>query len=66
MDGIILLKTIKDIDKSIIVIMTSAIEDEEVIQEALRLGANGYLVKPFDMAKLETAILSNTLPKYLK
>lgn len=53
MDGIIVLKAIKDIDKSIIVIMTSAIEDDKVIKEAIQLGANGYLVKPFDMSKLE-------------
>lgn len=63
MDGIIILKTIKDIDKSIVVIMTSAIEDEKVIQEALKIGADGYIVKPFNMAKLEATILSNTLNK---
>lgn len=58
MDGIVVLETIKDIDKSIIVIMTSAIEDERIILEALKLGADGYLVKPFSMAKLEEMILS--------
>src|SRR4030042_2189732 len=52
-DGIIVLKTIKDIDKSIMVIMTSVISDEQVIKEAMKLGANGYLVKPFNFAKLE-------------
>lgn len=65
MDGIIVLKTIKDIDKSIAVIMTSALADERVIKEALELGANGYLVKPFSMAKLETTILCNVLNKCL-
>ena len=59
MDGIIVLKNIKDIDKSITVIMTSAIGDEEIIKEAIEFGANGYLVKPFNMSKLETMILSN-------
>lgn len=63
MDGIIILKAIKDIDKSIVVIMTSAIEDEKVIQEALKIGAEGYIVKPFNMVKLEATILSNTLNK---
>ena len=58
MDGIIVLKAIKDIDKSIIVIITSAIEDEEIIQEAMKLGADGYLIKPFNMARLEAMILS--------
>jgi DNA-binding NtrC family response regulator len=58
MDGIIVLKTIKEIDKSITVIMTSAIEDGKIIQEAIKLGANGYLIKPFNMLKLEAMILS--------
>jgi len=57
-DGIIVLKTIKEIDKSIIVIMTSAIEDERVVQEAIKDGADGYLIKPFNIPNLEIMMLS--------
>ncbi len=59
MDGIITLKTIKDYDKSIIVIMTSGNDDREIIKETIELGANGYLVKPFNLNKLEETILNN-------
>lgn len=59
MDGMIVLKTIKDIDKSIIVIMTSGTDDREIIKAAIELGANGYLIKPFNLSKLEETILHN-------
>ena len=59
MDGIITLKAIKDLDKSIIVIMTSGNDDRETIKETIELGANGYLVKPFNLKKLEETILNN-------
>ena len=61
MDGIIVLKKIKNIDQSIIVIMTTAVEDDKVIEEAMELGANGYLVKPFNLSKLEETILINVI-----
>lgn len=66
MDGLIVLKTIKGMDKSIGVIMTSALGEDRVIKEAMELGADGYLVKPFNMSKLETTILCNVLHKCLE
>jgi DNA-binding NtrC family response regulator len=63
MDGMLILKRIKEIDKSIVVIMTSGISDEAVIAEAMKMGAAGYLIKPFNLAKLEAAILANTLSR---
>jgi DNA-binding NtrC family response regulator len=65
-DGIIVLKTIKDIDKSIIVIMTSVMKDDDVMKEAVELGADGYLVKPFGLLKLEETILKKAIQKCLK
>lgn len=62
-DGLLVLKTIKDIDKSIIVIMTSVVQNSKIIKETLQLGANGYLVKPFNISKLEAMILNNALQK---
>lgn len=58
-DGIITLKAIKDFDNSIIVIMTSGNDDRKIIKETIELGANGYLVKPFNLKKLEEIIISN-------
>lgn len=66
MDGIIALKAIKDIDKSIIVIMTTAMEDDAIVKEAIKLGADGYLVKPFNISKLEMTILINILHRRFK
>ncbi len=58
-DGIITLKAIKDFDKSIIIIMTSGNDDRDIIKETIELGANGYLIKPFNLKKLEETILNN-------
>lgn len=62
-DGLIVLKEIKDIDKCIIVIMTSSLSDEKVIAETKKLGADGYLVKPFNLELLEKIVLENAIKK---
>lgn len=63
-DGLIVLKNVKDIDKSIIVIMTTSIEDQKVISQAKDIGADGYLVKPFSLRELEKTIVESTMKKY--
>lgn len=55
-DGMVVLKEIKKIDKSIIVIITSALENQAIIKEAMDLGANHYMVKPFSLSELEKVI----------
>lgn len=62
-DGLIVLKEIKDIDKCIIVIMTSSLADEKVIRETKKLGADGYLVKPFNLELLEKIVVENAIKK---
>jgi DNA-binding response OmpR family regulator len=66
MDGIVVLKSIKNIDKSIIVIMATAMADDTIIQEALKLGADGYLIKPFNLLKLEETIFNNVIVKRIR
>lgn len=61
MDGLIALKEIKEIDKSIVVIMTSAFEEKHIVKEAIELGANGYLAKPFNLQQLESTVVNNIL-----
>lgn len=61
-DGLITLKQIKNFDESINVIMTSALFDERIVEEAAKLGAKDYLVKPFNMLKLDNAILNCLVP----
>ncbi len=58
MDGLMALKKIKEIDSKIKVVMLTAVEDEDVMEEATKLGALDYIIKPFDLEKLEALILS--------
>lgn len=60
-DGMLILKNIKEIDKNIIVIMATGAEDERLTGTALKLGASGYLIKPFSLEKLEAIILNEIL-----
>lgn len=59
MDGLLVLKRIKEINNSIEVIITSGMNDEKVIAQARQLGASIYLNKPFGLEKLEAAILTS-------
>ena len=56
MDGIAALKHIKAIDKDIKVIMVTAIEDQDKMDEACRLGACEYITKPLVLDNLEHAV----------
>ncbi len=56
MDGIEVLKTIKEFDESIGVIMITAFREEDVARHALELGAFDYINKPFDFDYLERSL----------
>ncbi len=56
MDGIATLKHLKDIDKNVKVIMVSALEDQDKIEEACKLGACEYITKPLMLDHLEYAV----------
>ena len=60
-DGLSLLSEIKGIDREIGVIMVTAVREEEIAKEAMRLGADGYITKPIDLEYLETNILVKLL-----
>jgi DNA-binding NtrC family response regulator len=53
MNGVEVLKDIKQIDESIAVIMVTANEQVTMAAEALRNGAFGYVPKPFDFRYLD-------------
>ena len=53
MNGVEVLKDIKQIDDSIAVIMVTANEQVAMAAEALRNGAFGYVPKPFDFRYLD-------------
>ena len=59
MDGIAALKHIRDIDKTIKVVMVTALEEQERMAEACRLGACEYSTKPLVLDHLEQAVEKN-------
>lgn len=56
MDGIECLKIIKEFDKHIKVIILTTFDDDEYIYEALKHGANGFLLKGTKMNEIVKAI----------
>jgi len=56
MSGIEVMKEIKDIEPSILVIIVTAYGDEDVAVEAFRSGARDYLKKPFSTSELSTKV----------
>lgn len=55
-DGIEALKDIMKADRKAKVIMISAVGQEQMIKEALKLGAKDYIVKPFDAKKVADSV----------
>ena len=53
MDGLQTLKKIKEIYPRVKVIMVTAVETQEKIEEAMRLGADNYITKPLSLEYLE-------------
>lgn len=58
MNGIDVLRNIKEIDSNIGVIMITANEDIEVAKQSLALGAFDYISKPFDFNYLERSVFT--------
>lgn len=59
MDGIAALKHIKDLDRNIKVVMVTALDDQDRMDEAARLGAGEYITKPLALDNLEQAVDRN-------
>lgn len=57
MDGEVTLQKIREIDREIPVIMTTAVCEESTVKETIKLGVSGYLLKPFSLEKLHETIL---------
>ena len=56
MDGIQTLERIRKIDKNVKVIMVSALEDQDKMEAAKKLGASKYITKPLVLEELESAV----------
>jgi DNA-binding NtrC family response regulator len=58
MDGITTLRKLLEINPKLGVIMTTGVQDEEKVKEAMAAGAYGYILKPFDFLYLELVVMS--------
>jgi DNA-binding NtrC family response regulator len=56
MDGLATLRQIKELDKDAKVIMVTALEDQDKMEEAYKLGAVDYITKPLILDYLEEAV----------
>lgn len=59
--GIEVLQKIKEIDKNFKVIMMSAVNEEVVVELAMKYGAVGYITKPFSLEQLEKDVFLKVL-----
>lgn len=56
MDGVQVLRKLKEIQPDIRVIMLTGYPTHETVEEAMRLGANAYCLKPIDRSELEKKV----------
>ncbi len=56
MSGLDALASIKTSNKSIVVIMVTANNDSSTVQQAIRTGADGYILKPFSAQQIVKAV----------
>jgi len=61
MDGLMTLKRIKENNEGIGVIMINGLEDKNIGEETLKLGAYDYIAKPFDLDYLEMCLVTKIL-----
>ena len=58
MDGLTALPRLLQINPKLGIVMVSAVHDDEEVKNALRSGAYGYVIKPFDFLYLELVVMS--------
>ena len=61
MDGLMTLKRIREITEQIGIIIITGVRDENIAEEAIRLGAYSYITKPLDLDYLEMCLLTKIL-----
>ncbi len=62
MDGIEAMREIRRIEPSAVVLICSAMSQQDLISDALKAGANGYVMKPFKPDKVHEVIRKNVVP----
>jgi two-component system chemotaxis response regulator CheY len=51
-DGVQALRAIMKIDPTAKVVMVTSVEQKQIVQDAMKLGARDYIVKPFDRSNV--------------
>ena len=65
-DGIGVLKTVKEVSPETVVIMITAYATAETAVEAMKLGASDYIIKPFKVDELKLIINNSLEKRYLR
>lgn len=63
MDGIDAMKEIRRIDSTAVVLICSAMSQQDLISDALKAGANGYVMKPFKPNRVNEIIRKYGVPR---
>lgn len=66
MDGIELLKKLKELEPTLVVIVMTGYADKDVILNALKADADDFITKPLNLLQLKTAIEKALVKKALK
>jgi len=61
MDGLVVLKKIKELNPKISVLMISGMNDTQTTRQAMQLGAYDYIMKPFNMEYLDMVVMTKLL-----
>lgn len=56
MDGITMIKKIKEIDKRVPILIITAFNNTEYLMESIKIGVYGYILKPIDIDQLMEAV----------
>ena len=56
MDGLEVLRRAREIDREVGIVMVTAVNEERIGREALRMGAYDYITKPLDFDYLERVL----------
>lgn len=62
MDGIEAIREIRRVDPQSVILVCSAMSQQELISDALKAGANGYLMKPFKPDRVKEVIQNSAVP----
>lgn len=66
MDGIELLKRLKELEPTLVVIIMTGFADKEIILNALKADADDFIAKPLNLLQLRTAVEKALVKKALK